>query len=216
MSDRFLSDLVGTLKSSLRIAGIRLKNVSDTVLRARNKADTQDVGLGAASMDLRLPAGTNRVRLAIGSEPAADLEYKLPVADGATDQALVTDGAGQTSWKTVGTGANQVKADTETIAFGTSSPVTILTPPASCTIKRVTVEVETAFDGTAPNLSVGVSGTPARYMATTENDLKTLGIYEVMPEYEEDGTPEAIIVTFNADSSSAGSCRVCVEYANPA
>jgi hypothetical protein len=92
----------------------------------------------------------------------------------------------------------------------------VFTPPASAHILKVIVDVETAFDGSSPSLSVGVAGTASRYMATTQNDLATVGIYEVSPCYEEDGTPEAVIVTFSAGAgATAGSVRVSVEYANP-
>jgi hypothetical protein len=53
-------------------------------------------------------------------------------------------------------------------------------------------------------------------MGATDSDLKTAGIYEVDAAYEEDSSPEAIIITYSADSSSAGSARVSVKYANPA
>jgi hypothetical protein len=91
----------------------------------------------------------------------------------------------------------------------------MFTPPANATIQSVLVDVETAFDGTAPSLSVGVSGETSRYMGTTDLDLKTVAIYEVTPSYEEDGTPEAVIITYSADSSSEGSAIVYVTYSNP-
>lgn len=213
MSIRFLPDLVGTLQSYFRIAGIRLKNTADTLLSIRNKADTEYRDVAARGVELRLAAGTNKVALAIASEPAGDLTLNLPVADGATNQALCTDGSGQLSFVTVATGANAVKAEDQVIAFGSTSPVAIVALPAGATVQRVTVEVETAFDGT-PSLSVGLAGDTAKYFGATDVDLATAAVYEAAPMVEEAGAVSPI-VTYAAGSASVGSARVTVQWVVP-
>jgi hypothetical protein len=82
----------------------------------------------------------------------------------------------------------------------------------------VEVVVDTPFDGTSPQLSVGISGTTAKYMGATANDLKAVAMtrFVAHPNHEPVGTTEAIIVTYAADSSSVGSARVLVTYSVPA
>jgi hypothetical protein len=217
MALRYLSDLAGTLNSFFRIAGLRLKNTTDTLLSIRNAADTEYRDASVRALELRRVSGTNKVAFAIGSEPAADRTYNFPVAYGTTGQVLADDGAGNLSWTSVATGANQVKAEQELVAFNSGSTIAIFTPPANATIRTVTVEIETAFDGVGAQLSVGVAAQPARYMGATQNELSLAAIFEVTPLYEEDGTPEQVEIAFVAGTgASAGSARITVEYSNPA
>ncbi len=213
MANRIISDLVGTLQSTFRLGAGRLKIVS-SVLTARNAADTANYPIAASTVG-HLAADGKRVTLDVAEGMAADLTFTLPVADGSSGQAIVTDASGNLSFTSIATANNTVKEYEDVVAFGTSSPITVFTPPADARIGKIKVEVETAFNGTAPTLSVGVAGSTARYMGATDSDLKTVGIYEVDAAYEEDGSPEAVIITYSADSSSEGSARVSIQYANP-
>lgn len=215
MASRILSDLVGTLKTSFRIATVLWKD-SATVIMARNKADSANVPVSLSRLDLRGASNANRVSITVAANPAADLTFNFPTADGSSQQAIVTDGAGNLSFATVGTGSNQVKEDEQVVAFNSAASLIMVTPPAFGRIIRVRVEIETAFDGVGAQLSVGVAGTPARYMAATDNELSNVANYEVASLYEEDGTPEQIIITFAAGTgATVGSARVTVTYANP-
>ena len=216
MADRFIADFVGTLKTYARIAGLRLANAGDTVLEIRDKAGTAFRDLRSRAVSFRLATGTNEVKLQIPSEPAANITFNLPVTTGSTGQVLSTDGTGTLSWSSVAVSSNQMLSQQEVIAFNSSSPVTVFTPPALATILSVMVEVETVFNATTPTLSVGVAGTVTRYMGATDNDLSVAATYEVQPLYEESASPSAIIVTFSPGTGgTTGSARVTVNYANP-
>lgn len=209
---RILSDLVGTLQSTFRLGAARIK-VAAGALVARNAADTADYPVAASAIQ-HLASDGKKVVFQAKTGMSADLTLNLPTADGSSGQAIVTDANGNLAFATVATGADAVKEVEKTVAYNSSSPVTVVTPPAYGRIVIVKVDVETAFNGTAPTMSVGVAGATSRYMGTTDIDLKTAGIYEVDAAYEEDDTPDAIIITFNADSSSQGSARVTVQYVN--
>ena len=211
---RIISDLVGTLQNTFRLGTARIKNATN-VIQARNAADTANIPL-TASVIAALAADGKRGGFKVAEGMSADTDYELPAADGSTGQGLVTNGSKVLSWSTLATGENAVKEQIETITWKTVSPVTIFTPPANARINKIIVDVETAFDGAASALSVGVSGAPARYMGTTENALDAIAIYEVEPLFEEDGTPDEIIVTFAIGAgATVGSCRVSVTYSNP-
>ena len=78
------------------------------------------------------------------------------------------------------------------------------------------ISVTIVNDGTASQtLSVGVSGTASKYMGTSDVDLKTTGIYEVDPGVTANGSTEALIATYAADSSSAGAARIIIAYSIP-
>ena len=83
----FLSDLVGTLQASFRIAGIKLANAGDAILEIRNKAGAF-VALRSTVLWLSLPAGTNRIGHSIAGEPASDLVYLWPTAPGSAGYVL--------------------------------------------------------------------------------------------------------------------------------
>jgi hypothetical protein len=208
---RYLSDLAGTLWASFRVGLNRLVSASG-VITARNAADSANVDIAAAAARL-VNADGKKTTLSSATGLAADVAFKLPAADGATNQAMATDGSGNLSFITVATGANAVKSEDQLIAFGSTSPVAIVVLPAGATIQKVTVEVETAFDGT-PSLSVGVAGTPSKYMGATDMDLSTVAIFQVEPMIEEVGSVTPI-VTYAAGSASVGSARVTVQWVLP-
>jgi hypothetical protein len=208
---RYLSDLAGTLLAGFRIGLNKFVSASG-VITARDKADGNNVALAAS--ELRVIGASYKTTLQpAASGQAADLALKLPAADGATNQAMVTDGSGNLSFITVATGANAMKSEDQVIPFGSTSPVTIAALPGGVTIQKVTVDVETAFDG-APSLSVGVVGTTSKYMAATDIDLALVAIFEVSPMIEEAGAVSPI-VTYAAGGATAGSARVTVQWVLP-
>lgn len=195
----------------LGIGGPQIKNASG-VVEIRNSADS-------AYADTRV----RKVIISDGDEevtievPELDGSYtfKLPANDGSPAQVLSTDGSGNLTWETVASGNDKEITDTTSLAFGTSSPLSMFNLPANAVINWVKVIVDTAFNGTAPTLSIGITGTTSKYMAATELDLKTTGIYEVDPGLPADGSTNALIATYSADSSSAGAARILVGYSIP-
>jgi hypothetical protein len=216
MADRFLSDFVGTLKTFVRVAGLRLVNTTDTAIEIKDKTGAAFRDLRSRAISLRTASGTNEVKLQIPSDPGDNVTLNLPVTAGSTGQVLTTDGTGTLSWSTVSMASNQVLSQQETVVYNASSPIPVFTPPANATVLSVVVEVETAFNATGVTLAVGVAGTTSRYMGVTDNDLSTVASYEVQPLYEESASPSAVIITFSAGSGgSQGTARVTVNYANP-
>ncbi|MBA3684650.1 MAG: hypothetical protein H0W72_05350 [Planctomycetes bacterium] len=214
MGLRTISDLVRTMSTYFRFGTVRLKD-SSGVLEVKNAADAAYVPAAASRIDLKGSTSGETGFQAPATAGAANI-YTLPTADGSSGQVLQTNGSKVLAWATVATGSNADKSYTDTIAYNNSSPVTMFTPPALAHIKRVIIDVGTAFDAVAPSISVGVAGTTSRYMGTTDVDLATVGVYEVQPCYEEDGTPEPVIITFAAGTGgTVGSAIVTVEYANP-
>lgn len=213
MPNRIISDLVGTMKTFFKLGTVRLKDNS-TVLEAKNAGDSAYVPIAGSQM--KFQGSTSGATVL---QPAAEAggTFTLPAADGSSGQVLSTNGSGTLGWSTVATGDGMLKVQEQIVAYNDSTPISIFTPPASATIQKVIVDVETAFDATGPaNLSVGVSGALSQYMGSTDLDLTTVGIYEVQPLYEEDASPDEVIITFSAGSGgSAGSARVSVYYANP-
>jgi len=204
--------VVGTI-FQLGIGGPNLKNNSGTI-QAKNPADSAFANLHIQELSLN-DDDTNKVTIKAPDALGADYTLELPSDDGSPGQALTTNGNGVLEWQSLTTGTDKVVTDTTALVFGSSSPVTMFTLPANAVIWLVRVIVDTAFNGSAPTASIGVSGTASKYMAATELDLKTVGIYEVEPGITANGSTEALIITYVADSSSAGAARVIVEYSIP-
>jgi len=222
--------LLGTMASYFKIggtSGVRLKNSSGNLL-VRNTGDSADAEITASKVSI------SGEILDINSDAAGsgdDWKYTLqrptsgmtaavtltlPVDDGSPNQVLQTDGSGNTSWATASSTAACTTRDTTSLAFGSSSPVSMFTLPANAVIEKVTTIVDTAFNGTAPTMSVGVSGTASKYVGSSDVDLKTAGAYVVYNTNTANGSTEALIITYSADSSSAGAGRVIVDYSVPA
>jgi hypothetical protein len=223
------TDAFGTLQSFFRLglSGPRLKaNGSNLVVR--NGGDTADATVTASSH-----SSSGDVGLIINSDAAAtgadwsitiqrpstgmtaSYTLTLPVDDGTPNQVLSTDGAGVLSWASSASTASSAKVDSTSLAFGSTSPVTMFTTGASDIINEVRIIVDTAFNGT-PTVSVGISGTTSKYMASTQNDLTATATttFAVHPGLTAQGA-EAIIATYAAGGASAGAARIEVEYYTP-
>ena len=222
------SDLVGTTKSyfKLGISGVRLKNVTGN-LAVRNSADGADAEVTASKVNISgeqvvlnsdaasSGADWKLILARAASGMTADVTLTFPVDDGTPGQVLVTDGSGNLSFGAASNTALCDKVDTTSLAFGSASPLALFSTGAADVVNQVQIIVDTPFNGTAPAVSIGVSGTASKYMAATEVDLKTAGVYSVHPGLVAGGI-EALIATYSADSSSAGAARILVFYATPA
>lgn len=213
-----ISKLFGTSLNAFQIGitstAIFLKNVSGK-LALRNKADSAYINAQVNGIEIFDSGGTNKITITQGTL-AGDITLVLPTDDGTAGQVLQTDGAGVTTWASAGTTGDLVHVNSTTLAFGDGTPVALFTLPANAVIHKVKVIVDTAFNGTAPTVSIGIAGTVSKYVGTSDVDLKTANIYEVDPGVVAAGGTEALIVTYAADSSSAGSARIEVYYSNPA
>ena len=197
----------------LGIGGPNLKNVSG-VLEVRNAADSAYANVRANDIVLN-DDDSNTLTLRTPANLTANYFLEFPADDGSPSQVLQTDGSGVMSWVTVAGGNDKPTVDTTSLAFGTGSPLTMFTLPANAVINWIKIIVDTAFNGTAPTVSIGVSGTVSKYMSATDVDLKTTGVYEVDPGLAAEGSTNALIATYAADSSSAGAARILVEYQIP-
>lgn len=226
------SDILGTLAQRFQIGlkGPAIKNNAGAV-EVRNAADDAYAEIRAALFatfgnDFELNAGAAsagadwKMRLRRPSTGMThDITLVLPATDPAPGQALTVasfEGDVVTlQWTTVAGGSDKLVVDTTTIAFGDSSPVAMFTKPANAIIEKVQVVIDTPFNGT-PNLSVGVSGTPSKYVASTQVDLSAAAgtVFEITPGQAAGGS-EALIATLAAGGATAGSARVLVSYVIP-
>lgn len=225
---RFL-DLLGTLstKFQLGIQGLILKNTGGKI-RVRNAADSADAPLVASL----LSASGDEIQINEDAAGAGDdwkYAIKRPVAGMSADQQLVlppdagtagfamfTDGAGNTYWGAAAAATNLEATDTTSLVFGSSSPQAMFTLPANAVVLKVQVVIDTAFNG-APSLSIGVTGTLAKYLASTSVDLAAAAgtVFEVSPGLAANGSAENLIATYAAGGATAGAARLLVTYAIP-
>jgi hypothetical protein len=226
------SDLFGTLNSYFKIglAGVRLKNSSGNLL-VRNNGDSADAEITASKANISGDsivvnsdaAGSGNdwlLTLQRNAAQTAALTVVTPPAKGTDGHVLrqksgTAGGVLELELVAAGSTTQCDTVDTTSLAFGDSSPVAMFSMPADAVVDFVDLIVDTAFNGTAPTASIGVSGTTSKYMASTQNDLKTAGVYRVHPGLPANGSSESLIVTYAADSSSAGAARVLVHYSVP-
>lgn len=235
MANRTIADLFATGLSKFQIgidAGALLLKVVSGKIRARNKADNADAPFVASKISSSGESiGLNEDAANSGADWTYDVNRPtsgmseartliLPAGNPSVGQAVTVASYGTGTvaleFTTVAGGNDKPVIDTTTIAFGASSPVAMFTKPANAVSLHIWAVVDTAFDGTAPTLSIGITGTTSKYMSATEMDLKFVGIYEVFRgDVAAVGTTENIIGTLNPDSSSTGSVRILYEYVIP-
>jgi hypothetical protein len=223
------TDLLGTTRAFFKIGigGVRLKNNSGN-LAVRNSGDSADAEITASkanisgdSIDLNSDAAGSGddwkytlQRPTSGMTAAVTLT--LPPDDGTAGQVMQTDGNGVLSWASAASTTLCEKVDTTSLAFGSTSPVAMFSTGASDVIYKVRVTIDTEFDG-APSMSVGISGSASKYMASTDVDLTQAAgtVFEVHPGLPAQGA-ESLILTYSAGGASAGAARIEVFYATPA
>lgn len=206
--------IVGTQagKFILGLTGVTLKNSAGN-LQVRNNADTAFADASVANVVVN--GTTYNVSIGASASQTANYALTLPVDDGSPNQVLSTDGAGVLSWVSAASTADHWKVDTTSFAFGSASTVSMFTLPANAVIDRVTVIVDTAFDGT-PTMSVGVSGNASKYVASGDTLLTVADRYDVPNQSAAVGTSEALEIAYSAGGATLGAGRVLVSYAVPA
>jgi len=228
----YFADLLGTTAQYLKVGltGVRLKNNSGN-LAVRNNADGADASVTAstynASGDVGLVINSDSAGSAADwkitlQRPAAgmtaDYTLTLPIDDGSPSQVLQTNGSGVLTWASASSTDACIKTDTTTLAFGDSSPKTLFTLPANAVVHICEVIIDTAFNGTAPTLTVGVNGGSAtKYMGSTQNDLKGTAAdsYISHPNQIANVSSENLEATYVASTSSTGSARILIHYSVP-
>jgi hypothetical protein len=148
------------------------------VLNAMNAGGTADIPVKTSEARISgpSPSTVNYVGLTAPAGQASSPTFVLPGADGATGQFLQTDGSFNLAFATAMAYAEMVN---ETAFTNTDTTLALFTPAANALITKCQIEVSTTTAAGSPTISIGVAGTVARDMATTESDLKTVGLYEV-------------------------------------
>lgn len=132
----------------------------------------------------------------------------LPPNQGQAEQAIVGDGAG--AWQF----ASVIRNRTVTLNFNSASTVAWFTLLAGDYLRLIEVLIVTAFNGTTPLLSIGISGNTGKYGGSSTNDLKaTAGSLFRLPNRQNaPGSDEPLILSYTADSSSVGQAIVIAHY----
>ena len=226
-------NLLGTSLSKFQIGvgGPQFKNNSGS-MEVRNAADSAYALIRSALFatygdDFELNSGATNS----GADwkftfrrPSTGMTHALtvvfPSGDPAVGQALTVASFASNiitlQWATIAAGSDKVVVDTTSLAFGSTSPVSMFTLPANAVVRKVKVIIDTAFNG-APSLSIGVSGTTSKYMPSTAVDLTYAAgtVFEYDPGLVADGTTNALIATYSAGGASAGAARIEVDYCIP-
>jgi DNA/RNA endonuclease YhcR with UshA esterase domain len=223
-------NLLGTSETKLGIGftGPKLKNTAGNLV-VRNAGDSADANVTAAKVSASgnsmewnsdaTSAGSDWMytisRPAAGMTAAVSLT--LPVDDGTANQVLQTDGTGTLSWATSSDTSSCLTQNSTSMAFGSSSPTTLFTLPANAVIDKVSIIVDTAYNGT-PSISVGITGTASKYVGSTQVDLTAAPgtRFDIHNSLDGVGTTEALIATYSAGGATAGASRVIVSYSVPA
>ena len=226
------SDLLGIFSTTFRLGGksadAATLKATGGHLRARNADDSADSDVIGA----QLRASGDRIEIntdaaASGSDfryglvrPATgmteNLDLVLPPDKGAADYVLGTDGAGNLTWRSSATATNLEATDTTTVSFGSGASVPMFDMPANAIILKTKVVLDTPFDG-APSLSLGVPGTPSKYMPSTFIDLTEAAgtIFESEPGLPAEASVQSLVAAYSAGGATVGSARILVSYVIP-
>jgi hypothetical protein len=219
--------LAGTLNAyfKLGLQGVRLKDASGNLV-IRNSGDSADAEVTASKVnvsgaDLVLDSDGNALTVSRNGSQSGALQIVLPSAKATDGQVLAQKagtGAGVIEFEFVSAGSTAAadKLDTTFLASGSTSPVAMFNTGAGDVIEYIDVVIDTAFDGT-PTMSVGISGTASKYVASTDVDLTAAAetVFRIPCGKGAQGE-ESLIITYSAGGASQGAARVLVHYSTPA
>lgn len=205
-------------------------NAGDVVVR--NAADTSDAPLTASlvnvsgnSINLNSDAASTGAdweltlsRPSTGMTSAIELVFPsaLPSVGQVLAVQSVVGSVVTLDWQSAGSTAQCQTTYEIDVNFGDTSPIALATIPIGFNVSETRVEIEAAFD-TAATLSIGISGTTAKYMASTASYLKADAgsVFINTPGLASVGTTEAVIVTYTAASATVGKARVYITGSVP-
>lgn len=213
----FWQKIIGTQTGRfiLGLTGVSIKNNSGT-LQVRNNADSAFAPAVAETLKVHNNTAGFGNTFRTQNTQAADYVYDLPLDDGSPGQVLQTNGSGVLTWASAASTDSCWKVDTTAIAFGSSSTVSMFTLPANAEVDRVSIIVDTAFDGT-PTVSVGVNGGSASKYAGSGDSLLTLADrFDIPCEEPANASSEDLEFYYSAGGATTGAGRILVTYAVPA
>ena len=121
-------------------------------------------------------------------------------ASGAQVQALIG-----------GSGSNSADDPPINFAFGDVTNRIIMPLTGAHVVQRVTIVVDTAFNGVNPSLSIGTMSVPDLLVRPERVDLTTLAEYEIGGA-QQVASPDAIYLTLNAGmAATQGAGRILIE-----
>ena len=165
-------------------------------------------GAGQYGISVVIPAGTSAAtKVSVSGPTATDYATNLGANDLTNkqyvDQAIAS-----------GASAGAIKAFQVVVPLNANGTTNIPMPtgvmPAGATVLSVKVNVTTVDTGAT--LSVGKSGAVAAYMAATENDAQTQGLYVAECFVTESAATQLTATVAASSGSGAGSAVVIVQY----
>lgn len=128
-------------------------------------------------------------------------------ASGSWREQDITRLVGAQTVQAIGGGQGRKKT---TLTSASAAEVTLSTLPAGTVAGNSLILVKTAFDGTAPTLTIGDDGDNDRLVEATDVDLKTAGTYAI-PTLYEFASQTALKAFLDADSSTVGEAIILWE-----
>ena len=99
------------------------------------------------------------------------------------------------------------------IDFETTSPATIGTMPAHSIVTRVTAKTTTAWNGNAPTIDVGITGSTFKYLYSGDYSIGAVASPYTVHIHERETSETAVVVDIFPDGSTAGVTEIYFEYA---
>jgi hypothetical protein len=96
-------------------------------------------------------------------------------------------------------------------SFGDATPLALFTSSAGKLIERVTVFIETAFDGAGAALTIGDGDDPDALMSATENNPTEQAAYQTTPNFSYQTNTQILLFITPGSGASQGSGLVAVE-----
>jgi hypothetical protein len=179
-------------------AGIVQSDAATALTVRGNTTLTLESGSGSTSMKL---SGTTANKVDVSGPTAA--QYATGLADTNLVNKYYVD-------TVAGSASGDVKAVSATVDLSAGGTTNIgLALPAGATVLSVKVNV-TAPDTGSGTLAVGISGTPAAFMSTSENDTQTAGLYVAECMVTNAGSVQVIATV--ATPTGSGTAKVVVTY----
>lgn len=216
-----LEGLTGnTFAIGLNSGKIQLKNQAGELL-IRNSDDTAYAAL-KASIPLEWVAVSSGISTVGSPTPTDKMLYTSGAGTWAVSDITAfartllddVDAAAMRTTLGVGTGGTVIRGTVSaSLTSASASSFTVGTLAVDNFIESFIINISTGFD-TAATFSIGIDGTPEKYVATTEVNLQNAEDYCIFPSTftPVSGSNETVKVFYTANSATVGTATVRMLY----
>lgn len=216
MALEVFSRLTRTLQFIFRIGDILIKDNSG-IVQMRESTDTAFADLAVNQIRVHGDNNTDAIILDAPSGLSSTQTFVLPETDGASGDALITDGSGNLSFVSSAGAPNSHRTIAKQFTEADGLSFALFTPDVGTVIWSIVVrvDVDAVNPGPPVRVAIGTAASNEEYFEFKDSDIERLRTYERILYADVIGAPDPIIATVQNNNSKTFTATVFITYVIP-